>query len=154
MFRDFLKRLIPGGSAPSAKWPVPLQRYMAARAKPHKSAPLADVAFVVFDTETTGLDLSKNRLLSIAGIAMHGPEVDLGDTFDVMVVQPDVGGAEAAVVHGLISSDLTDGLPEDEAVARFLEFARDAVRRFTAANRVGGRDARVELNTPTLCCYW
>lgn len=82
---------------------------------------------MVFDTETTGLDMAKNKLLSIAGVAMNGTEVALDDGFDVMVSQPDVGGANAAVVHGLISSDLEGGLPEDEAVARFLEFAGDAV---------------------------
>lgn len=82
---------------------------------------------MVFDTETTGLDLAKNRLLSIAGVAMNGGEVALDDTFDVMVAQTDVGGADAAVVHGLISKDLVGGLPADEAAARFLAFAGDAI---------------------------
>ena len=36
-------------------------------------------------------------------------------------------GAQAAVVHGLVSSDLAGGLPEDEAAARFLEFAGDSI---------------------------
>lgn len=100
---------------------------MAAKSKPQKSTPISEARFVVFDTETTGLDLSKNRLLSIAGVAMRGSEVALDDTFDVMVAQPDVGGAQAAVVHGLVSSDLAGGLPEDEAAARFLEFAGDSI---------------------------
>jgi DNA polymerase-3 subunit epsilon len=100
---------------------------MARKRKPVKSAPFLEVRFVVFDTETTGLDLAKNRLLSIAGVAMNGGEVALDDTFDVMVAQTDVGGAGAAVVHGLISNDLIGGLPESEAVARFLAFAGDSV---------------------------
>jgi DNA polymerase-3 subunit epsilon len=124
---DFLKRLIPGGAAHAVAWPEPLRGYMERKTKPDRSMPLSDVRFVVFDTETTGLDLSKNRLLSIAGVAMRGAEVALGDTFDVMVAQPDVGGADAAVVHGLISSDLADGLPEGEAAARFLAFVGDSV---------------------------
>ncbi|MGB5413041.1 MAG: 3'-5' exonuclease, partial [Polyangiales bacterium] len=86
-----------------------------------------DVRFVVFDSETSGLDMAKNRLLSIAGVAMAGPEVQLDDAFEVMVAQPDVGGANAAVVHGLVSNDLAGGLPENEAAARFLAFAGDAV---------------------------
>ena len=71
--------------------------------------------------------MAKNRLLSIAGVAMAGPEVQLDDAFEVMVAQVDVGGANAAVVHGLVSNDLAGGLPEDEAAARFLAFAGDAV---------------------------
>jgi DNA polymerase-3 subunit epsilon len=126
---DFIKRLIPGGTSASAQssWPEPLREYMSRKRRPIKSTPLRDVRFVVFDTETTGLDLSSNRLLSIAGVAMNGAEVALDDVFDVMVEQADVGGADAAVVHGLISNDLVGGLPEAEAAARFLSFARDSV---------------------------
>jgi DNA polymerase-3 subunit epsilon len=126
---DFIRRLFTSASVVgiSSPWPEPLRDYMARKRKPAKSAPFHEVRFVVFDTETTGLDLAKNRLLSIAGVAMSGAEVALDDTFDVMVAQADVGGADAAVVHGLISNDLVGGLPEGEAVARFLAFAADSV---------------------------
>jgi DNA polymerase-3 subunit epsilon len=126
---SFLKRWIPGGDAAEASstWPEPLREYMRHKKKLGKRTPLGEVRFVVFDTETSGLDLSKNRLLSIAAVAMNGLDLELDDTFDVMVEQTDVGGADAAVVHGLISSDLIGGLPEHEAAARFLAFARDSV---------------------------
>ncbi|MFW2389021.1 MAG: PolC-type DNA polymerase III [Polyangiales bacterium] len=108
-------------------WPEALREYVTRRSRVPKSTPLAEVRFVVFDSETTGLDLATNRLLSIAGVAMTGPEVKLDDTFEAMVIQSDVGGADAAVIHGLVSNDLADGLPEDEAAARFLAYADDAV---------------------------
>lgn len=129
MLPDFLKRWLRGDSAQpvSPAWPEPLRHYMACKTRPDKGKRLNEVRFVVFDTETTGLDMSKNRLLSIAGVAMNGFDVRLDDTFEAMVQQPDVGGADAAVVHGLISSDLVGGLPEDEAAARFLAFAEDSV---------------------------
>jgi DNA polymerase-3 subunit epsilon len=100
---------------------------MSKKSKAPKDKALGEVRFVVFDTETSGLDLTKNRLLSIAGVGMTGLEVRLDDTFGAMVAQSDVGGSDAAVIHGLISYDLADGLPEDEAAARFLAFAGDAV---------------------------
>ena len=129
MLPQFIRRLIPAAAVVgrSSSWPEPLREYMSCRRKPAKSTPLRKVRFVVFDTETTGLDLAKNRLLSIAGVAMNGAEVALDDTFDVMVAQTDVGGADAAVVHGLISKDLVGGLPADEAAARFLAFAGDSI---------------------------
>lgn len=129
MLPEFIKRLIPGGTFDhaSSAWPEPLRAYMSCKRRPAKSTPLRDVRFVVFDTETSGLDMSKNRLLSIAGVAMNGAEIALDDTFDVMVEQTDVGGADAAVIHGLISNDLIGGLPEDEAAARFLAFTGDSV---------------------------
>jgi DNA polymerase-3 subunit epsilon len=123
----FLKRLLAGSSGEADSWPEPLRQYMAAKRRPVKNTSLADVRFVVFDTETTGLDLSKNKLLSIAGVGVSGAEVALEDRFDVVVAQSDVGGADAAVVHGMISSDLAEGLPENEAAAAFLGYVGDAV---------------------------
>ncbi len=129
MLPRFLKHLIPGGSLPAAtrSWPEALRSYMANRRRLPRNTPLTEVRFVVFDSETSGLDLAKNRLLTIAGVAMAGPEVQLDDTFEAKVAQTDVGGADAAVIHGLISNDLADGLAEDEAAARFLDYARDSV---------------------------
>ena len=129
MLLDFIKHLIPGSlsASESKDWPEPLREYMSKRTSPPKDKPLTDLRFVVFDTETTGLDLSKNRLLSIAGVGMHGSEIQLDDTFDSMVTQSDVGGSDAAVIHGLVSNDLAGGLPEELAAARFLAFAGSAV---------------------------
>ena len=129
MLPDFLKRLLTGGfaAANAESWPEPLRDYMSKRTRVPRDKALSEVRFVVFDSETTGLDLTKNRLLSIAGVGMHGSEVQLDDTFDAMVAQPDVGGSDAAVIHGLISHDLAGGLPEGEAAARFLAYAGDAV---------------------------
>ena len=127
MIPDLLKRLIPGGASDRSGWPEPLREYMSRKGRPTKTTPLDEARFVVFDTETTGLDMASNRLLSIAGVAMNGLDVALHDAFDVVIAQPDVGGAEAAVVHGLISSDLADGLQEDEAAARFLAYVGDSV---------------------------
>jgi DNA polymerase-3 subunit epsilon len=126
---DFLTRWVRGGSSTrgAGSWPEALSDYMSKKSKVPKDKALGEVRFVVFDTETTGLDLSKNRLLSIAGVGVLGLEVRLDDTFDVMVAQADVGGSDAAVIHGLISNDLAGGLPEDAAAAQFLAFAGDAV---------------------------
>lgn len=127
MLSDFLKRLIPGGPSSAESWPEPLREYMSRKSKAPRGRALSEVRFVVFDSETTGLDLSKNRLLSVAGVGMIGHEIQLEDAFEAMVAQSDVGGSDAAVVHGLISNDLAGGLPEDEAAARFLAYAGDAV---------------------------
>ncbi len=129
MIYDFFKSLIGGrgSGGAAAEWPEALAVYMSKKCKPDKRKPLDQVRFVVFDSETSGLDLTTNRLLSIAGVAVTGLEVRLDDRFDIMVAQTDVGGADAAVIHGLVRSDLAEGLPEREAAARFLAFAEDAV---------------------------
>ena len=71
MLPTFLKRFLPGDRRTSVP-PSALETYMALRKKPDRSAPIGSVRFVVFDTETSGLDFATNRLLSIAGVALHG----------------------------------------------------------------------------------
>ena len=48
-----------------------------------------------------------------------GPDVQLDDTFGAMVAQPDVGGSDAAVIHGLISHDLAGRAPGRRGRGRF-----------------------------------
>ena len=129
MFRRFVERWVwPRRLSASADdWPEALQRYMAARSPVDKTMRVREARFVVFDSETSGLDLSTNHVLSIAGVAVHGHDVRLDDAFEAVVSHHDVGGAEAAVVHGMIRDDLVDGVAEDEAAAQFLAFAGDAV---------------------------
>lgn len=128
MLQDFFKRFLSNNDRASESVPPSaLDAYMAARKKPERSAPLDSVRFVVFDTETSGLDFAKNRLLSIAGVGVHGFEVRMDDAFDAIIEQTDVGGAQAAVVHGLISGDLAGGESELDAASRFLGFVGDSV---------------------------
>lgn len=65
---------------------------------PSKKTPICDLRFVVFDTETTGLEEKKgDRLLSIGAVGMKGCRVDLNDTF-YAVVNPDNHCAPATTV--------------------------------------------------------
>ena len=129
MLNQFFDKLRSKKSAAAlmATWPVGLRVYMSLRAKPKRDARLDSVRFVVLDTETSGLDFAKNKLLSIAGVAVHGLEVRMDDAFDAIVEQADVGGAQAAVVHGMVSSDLIGGQTSLDAVSSFLAFLGDSV---------------------------
>ena len=51
----------------------------------------------------------------------------MDDAFDAIIEQTDVGGAKAAVVHGLISNDLAGGQSELDAASAFLGFVGDSV---------------------------
>lgn len=125
---DALRRLLPGPlGRRAADWPSALAGYATARAGFDRRRTLEAVRFVVFDTETTGLDPRRDRVLSIAGVALHGDRIVVGDSFEATVAQAGVGGAAAAAVHGLVRRDLAGGLAEGEAVVAFLDWVRDAV---------------------------
>lgn len=110
-----------------ADWPTELRAYAEARDRFDAGADLDAVRFVVLDTETTGLDVDTDRLLSIAGVAVRGGLILPADSFEATVRQDGVGGAAAVAVHGLVRRDVAAGTDEAEAVVAFLDWARDAV---------------------------
>ncbi len=107
-------------------WPDRLRHYASQSFASVRDHDLSDVRFVVFDTETTGLEVRTDRLLSIAGVVVHSGQIHLDETFETMVEQGHVGSDTAVSVHGLITSDLAGAAAEDEAIANFLAFAGPA----------------------------
>lgn len=97
------------------------------------SNPKPDVAigqadFVVFDLETSGLDPSRDDILSFGAVRMHGPRIDLGSAYETLV-RP-VGHAPSAEnvrIHQLTPAQLAEKPPLSEALPAFLEYCRDAV---------------------------
>lgn len=102
-----------------------LAAYLALPFKPPKW--VAQARFVVFDSETSGLDLQTARLLSLGAVGADARRVDLADRLELTVRQTEVGGAAAATVHQLRAVDLTAGVEAEEAALRFLDYAQDAV---------------------------
>ncbi|UZJ42488.1 3'-5' exonuclease [Prosthecochloris sp. SCSIO W1101] len=89
--------------------------------------PLEKVRFVVFDTETTGFDCAKDLVISIGAIALNGVQINVEDSFEVLIRRDSVGDCEAVTTHGLLLRDLHEGCDENEAINGFLEYARDSV---------------------------
>ena len=53
--------------------------------KPSAATPLDALPVVSLDTETTGLDVRRDRLLSVGAVHLHGHRLYLGETFDRLV---------------------------------------------------------------------
>lgn len=100
-----------------------------------------DTRWVVLDVEASGLDAARDRLLAIAAIAVHfdgpGPQIALGDSFEVVIRQPD----EAAqpdkaniLLHGIGVGAQRAGEVPETALAGFAAFAaRSPLLAFHAA---------------------
>ncbi len=71
------------------------------------------IDFVVIDLETTGLDVNKDRILSFGLIPLLNFEISPGYSFECFVQQT-YFDRETVPIHGILPSDLTDGLPETE----------------------------------------
>jgi DNA polymerase-3 subunit epsilon len=83
------------------------------------------VRFVVLDSETTGLNPSIDRIVTIGAVAVAGGEIVLPDAFSALL-QIERNTA-AVTVHGVTREEARNGAPEPEALARFLDYLGDGV---------------------------
>ncbi|MEO8127760.1 MAG: 3'-5' exonuclease [Bryobacteraceae bacterium] len=83
------------------------------------------VRFVALDTETTGLDPRRDRIITIGAVAVCRGEIMLEDSFEVLLR---IAYNNASVtVHGITRDEAAGGMEESEAVALFLDYLRDGV---------------------------
>ena len=84
-----------------------------------------EVRFVILDTETTGLDPRRDRLISIGAVAVKANEIDLADSFEVMLKV--AYNSSSVTVHGITRQEALGGIDEAEALEAFLDYLRDGV---------------------------
>lgn len=77
---------------------------------------------VVLDTETTGLDVRRAELVSLAAVRVRGDRVLVSESLDLRLQRPASLSGDSIRIHGLRGIDLIDGVSLDEALARLLEF--------------------------------
>lgn len=90
--------------------------------------PIAETEFVVFDTETTGLNVKKgDRILSISAVRFKNGRIDLSDTFHEMVNPDRDIPSKTAVIHEILPR-MVNGKPMiDEVLPRFIGYIGSAV---------------------------
>lgn len=86
---------------------------------------LDQVRFVVFDSETSGLDERRDHLVTIGAVGVREGEICLDDCFETMVRV--AYNSASVVVHGITRQESQKGISERLAIARFLAYAGNAV---------------------------
>jgi DNA polymerase III subunit epsilon len=120
------KRLLK--RAAKGNWPEYVQTFLAQAAQlPDKKAPWHTLRFVVFDTETTGLDLNQDQILSIGALGVHGEEARVGDSLELVVQSEALQDPAAIAVHGITPEEAKRGIPEEEAMRHFLDYLQDGI---------------------------
>ena len=87
---------------------------------------MSSARFVVFDTETTGLDVVKDRILSIGALAINNDKMDVGDNIELYVKQ-DVFKADTVKIHGIMKEGKIVKESEEEAIIAFLDYIKDGI---------------------------
>jgi signal-transduction protein with cAMP-binding, CBS, and nucleotidyltransferase domain/DNA polymerase III epsilon subunit-like protein len=95
-------------------------------ASPRSFTPLIGLPVVIVDTETTGLDVRKDRVLQIAALRAEGTTLEQ-DALD-RLVNPGVAVPPASTaIHGLADADLAHAEPFAAIAPAFLDYAGDRV---------------------------
>ena len=82
--------------------------------------------FVIFDTETTGLDILNDRILSIGAVSVFNNSIDIADTFEVYLKQTEFK-TETIEIHGILKTGNLIKISEKEALKQFIKYVGNAV---------------------------
>ncbi|MCW8895384.1 3'-5' exonuclease [Sulfurimonas sp.] len=78
--------------------------------------------YVVFDTETTGLDPKKDELLSIGAVKVKGNKIIISETFEVLIRNSGKINPKSIEIHQIRPCDLENAKVMDLAIKEFLHF--------------------------------
>jgi DNA polymerase-3 subunit epsilon len=78
--------------------------------------------FVVFDTETTGLDPKKDEILSIGAVKIKENKILTSQTFEIYLKNSKDISSKSILIHGIRECDLIDAKDPTEAIKKFLNF--------------------------------
>jgi len=84
-----------------------------------------ETKYIVFDCETTGLNIETDRILSIGAVAIENSQIIVSDFFEIFLKQ-DVFNAESVEFHGILKEGKEEKFVEAEAIIQFLKFVKNA----------------------------
>ncbi len=91
-----------------------------------KAYSLEHTRFVVFDTETTGLNPKKDRLLSIGTVTVINFNIDVADQLECYIKQ-DHFNAKTVEIHGILKGGSIAKVEEEIALKQFLKHIEGAI---------------------------
>jgi len=78
--------------------------------------------YVVFDTETTGLNPKEDEILSIGAVKIKDNKILTSQTFEVFLQNSKEICSKSIKIHGIRPFDLKDAKPTKEGIVEFLNF--------------------------------
>jgi DNA polymerase-3 subunit epsilon len=91
-----------------------------------RRTPLASARWVAIDCETSGLDMARDRLLSVGAVVLTDGRIDLARTFHAFVQQEAASAPENILIHGIGGDAQRQGRPLAEVMDELARFIGDA----------------------------
>lgn len=82
--------------------------------------------FVVFDTETTGLNTKTDKILSIGAVAIFDNTIDVSDSFELYLKQSEFN-PETVEIHGILKKGELIKTTEKNALEQFINYIGNSV---------------------------
>lgn len=92
-----------------------------------QKTPIRTIRFVVLDTETTGLDVKKDKILSIGAVAVKDQKIIVADRFEYYLKQVYTVQGESIKIHGILPKHNLDGLAPKEVLILLLAYLQNSV---------------------------
>ena len=91
-----------------------------------RGTPLEAARWVVVDCETSGLDIARDRLLSVGAVAVTGNRVMTGESLAALVQQDAASRPDNILIHGIGGDAQRGGQPLSSVIAELQHFVGDA----------------------------
>lgn len=78
--------------------------------------------YVVADVESSGLNMVKDKLISIGAVAVCEGAIDATDAFEIVLRQDEVSSHENILIHGIGGSAQQEGVEPADALLAFLDY--------------------------------
>lgn len=92
-----------------------------------RRTPLNEVRFVVLDLETTGLDVKKDRMLSLGAMVVQAQEIRVAERLEYFIHQPQYQPNQSVNIHGIMPQQNANGITEEMAIKHLLSFLQQSV---------------------------
>lgn len=100
--------------------PVVSDYLSATNCRAKRKTAVNDQRLVVLDTETSGLDVGTDRILSIALFEITGGQIDITSSRKWIVYQPEARPTVATTIHGILPCETREGTPEKKVLNELL----------------------------------
>ena len=87
---------------------------------------LREQRWVVLDLETTGLNLNKDRVLSIGAVVIEDGAIDFSQQFERTLQCTEVKLGPSVLIHGIGPSAIAAGSDPALALVEFMEYVDDS----------------------------
>jgi DNA polymerase III subunit epsilon len=92
-----------------------------------RRTPLGGTRWVAIDCETSGLNMARDRLLSVGAVAVHGGRIDLSQSFHAFVQQEVASAPENILIHGIGGDAQRQGRPLVQVIEGLAGFIGEAL---------------------------